>query len=189
MTHAQQHVLGMVWAQSADARIGVDGALPWHLPEDLAHFKAVTAGHPVIMGHATWLSLPPRFRPLPGRENLVLSRRAGLVLEGAHVVAGVAQALAAVAGREAWVVGGGQVYAAFMPWATRLEVTHVDVVVGRGTPAPAVDASWVETDRTPEQGWSASATGPGYRFVTLVRALPATEPTRGTPALVQDAER
>ena len=78
--------LAMIWAQSADGVIGVDGGLPWHLPEDMAHFRDLTAGSVVVMGHTTWRSLPERFRPLRGRENLVLSRHEGLDLPGAVVV-------------------------------------------------------------------------------------------------------
>lgn len=67
-------MIGLVWAQSANGVIGRDGTLPWHLPEDLKHFRALTTGATVLMGRRTWESLPPRFRPLPGRRNVVLSR-------------------------------------------------------------------------------------------------------------------
>lgn len=104
--------VALVWAQSPRGVIGRDGALPWHVPEDLAHFKALTAGHPVVMGRATWESLPPRSRPLPGRTNVVLSRTAGLELPGASVATGLDDALAlaaaAAGGDEIWVVGGEQ---------------------------------------------------------------------------------
>src|SRR5699024_1639276 len=76
--------LGMIWAQAHGGVIGAGGAMPWHLPEDLAHFKATTAGHPVIMGRATWDSLPPRFRPLPGRRNIVVTRDPRWSAEGAQ---------------------------------------------------------------------------------------------------------
>ena len=65
--------LGLVWAQARGGVIGKDGGMPWHVPEDLAHFKAVTSGHPVIMGRRTWESFPARFRPLPGRRNIVVT--------------------------------------------------------------------------------------------------------------------
>lgn len=162
--------LALVWAESADRYIGVDGGMPWRLPEDLAHFRDLTSGHPVIMGRTTWESLPPRFRPLPGRENLVLSRREGLRLEGARVVPDLEAALAAVGERDAWVVGGAEVYAAVMPRADRLEITDVDVVVGRGTRAPEVLGSWQEVARTPQEGWATSSTGLRYRFRSLRRA-------------------
>ncbi len=160
--------MGAIWAQSADGVIGVDGGLPWHLPEDQAHFRAVTAGTVVVMGRATWDSLPARFRPLPGRENVVLSRtRADL--PGARVVPDVAAALAVVDGRPAWVVGGLQVYALLLDHTDRIELTDVDVVVGRGTPAPALGEGWVEVARDPEDGWLTSRAGLRYRFRSLVR--------------------
>jgi len=181
--------VGLVWAESADGVIGVDGTLPWHLPEDLAHFRALTAGHPVVMGHTTWRSLPPRFRPLPGRENIVLSRSEGLALDGATVVPDVAAALALVAGRAAWVIGGAQVYAAFLPVADRLEVTQVDVVVGRGTPAPLTGAGWRPTAREPVQGWAVAANGLRYRFVRLERAPQDDRPVPpGEPSPVRDED-
>ncbi len=137
-------VLGMIWAESVDGVIGVDGTLPWHLPEDMVHFREVTAGAVVVMGRATWASLPPRFRPLPGRVSVVLSRTPGLELPGAIVVGGVAEALDLVAraDRPAWVVGGGQAYAAFEPFADRAEVTEVDVRLGDGTRAPTLGDDW-----------------------------------------------
>ncbi len=158
--------LALVWAQSADGVIGVDGALPWHLPEDLAHFRELTAGSVVVMGHSTWRSLPERFRPLPGRTNLVLSREPGLLLDGAVVVGGVDDALAAVDGRAAWVIGGAQVYGAFLDRADRAEVTEIDLVVGPGTRAPRLDAGWEVADVVPQAGWARSSTGLRYRFLS-----------------------
>ncbi len=78
--------LGLVWAQSTSGVIGRDGGIPWHVPEDMAHFKQLTAGCTVVMGRRTWESLPARFRPLPGRRNVVLTRQSGYRAEGAEVV-------------------------------------------------------------------------------------------------------
>lgn len=164
-------MLGAIWAQSTDGIIGVDGGLPWHLPEDLAHFRELTAGQVVVMGRATWDSLPPRFRPLPGRETVVLSRR-GFALPGATVVPDAAAALEAVAGRPAWVVGGLQVYALLLDHADRLEVTDVDVVVGHGTPAPALGPEWSVVGVDPPLGWHTAESGLAYRFRTLRRPAP-----------------
>lgn len=160
--------LGAVWAQSLDGVIGLDEGLPWHLPEDLAHFREITAGQPVVMGRTTWESLPPRFRPLPGRENIVLSRRL-TDLPGATVVPDAAAALEAVAGRAAWVIGGLQVYALLLDHADRLEITDVEVVVGRGTRAPDVGAAWQTVATEPAEGWHTAASGVRYRFRTLRR--------------------
>ena len=107
--------LALVWAQTPTGIIGRDGTLPWHVPEDMAHFRDLTRGHPVIMGRATWASLPPRFRPLPGRDNIVLTRTPGFEAAGALVVHGIDEALRLVGDRDAWVIGGGEVYAAVPP--------------------------------------------------------------------------
>ncbi len=81
---------GLIWAQTPAGVIGLEGALPWRLPEDMAHFREITDGHPVVMGRATWVSLPDRFRPLPGRANVVLSRDPAFVAPGARVVGSLA---------------------------------------------------------------------------------------------------
>ena len=161
--------VALVWAESADGWIGVDGDLPWDLPEDRAHFRRLTSGHPVVMGRATWESLPERFRPLPGRENVVLSRRPGLVLEGATVLRDVDEVLERFRSRDLWVIGGAQVYAAFLPVADRIELTEVDVRVTGDTRAPEVDATWRPAGQDPEDGWHVSGTGLRYRFRTYVR--------------------
>ena len=161
--------VALIWAASADGWIGRDGGLPWHLPEDLAHFREVTRGAPVVMGRTTWWSLPERFRPLPGRDNLVLSRDPALTLPGATVVGDPAAAVAAAGDRTLWVIGGAQVYAAFLPLADRLEVTDVDVVAAGDTPAPRPGAGWRTATSEPGAGWATSTTGLRYRFRTLVR--------------------
>jgi len=124
--------VGMVWAQARDGVIGRDGGLPWHLPEDLALFRQLTTGGTVVMGRRTWESLPERFRPLPGRTNVVLTSDRGWSADGARTAASVEQVLADHG--SFWVIGGGEVYAAFLPHADRLVVTDVDTVVaGVGT--------------------------------------------------------
>ena len=159
----------LVWAQSADRWIGKDGTMPWHVPEDLARFRALTSGGTVVMGRRTWESLPDRFRPLPGRRNVVLSRTV-TDLEGADVVASPDEALALAAGEDLWVIGGAAVYAAFLPLATRLELTELDVVVDGDTPAPRVPEGWRTAALDPHDGWAASSSGTRYRFRTLVPA-------------------
>lgn len=175
-----QALLAAIWAQSRDGRIGRDGTLPWYLPEDLARFRLLTAGQVVVMGRATWDSLPERFRPLPGRENVVLSRTT-TALAGAVVVPDVAAVLAAVAGRPAWVVGGAQVYRALLPHCTRLELTDVEVTVGDGVAAPELDGRWRLAAQEPPDGWLTSATGLRYRFRSLRRAAAAaaSDPPEG----------
>ncbi|MCU1431263.1 MAG: dihydrofolate reductase [Actinotalea sp.] len=173
--------IALVWAQSADRWIGAGGTLPWHLPEDLARFRTLTSGHPVIMGRTTWESLPARFRPLPGRDNIVLSRRP-LHLTGAAVAPDVDAALELVGGRDAWVIGGAQVYAAFLPLADRLEVTQVDTVVAGDTRAPVLDGAWQVVDRDPPSGWRTSTVGLSYRFLSFARASAAEPDGAGASA-------
>ena len=114
----------MIWAQARGGVIGVDGGLPWHLPEDMKLFRALTTGSTVVMGRRTWESLPGRFRPLPGRTNVVLTSDPEWAAQGAHRAGSVAQVLAEH--ESFWVIGGGAVYAAFLPHADRLVVTDVD---------------------------------------------------------------
>ena len=151
----------MIWAQAQDRVIGASGALPWHLPEDLKLFRTLTTGSTVVMGRRTWESLPDRFRPLPGRTNVVLTRDAGWAADGARRVSSVAEVLAAY--DDVWVIGGGAVYEAFLPHADRLVVTDVDLRVDGDTWAPALDTGWRRTSRTPAQGWSTSTSG-GLRY-------------------------
>jgi dihydrofolate reductase len=151
----------LIWAQARDRVIGSGGQLPWHLPEDLALFRRLTTGSTVVMGRRTWESLPERFRPLPGRTNVVLSSDPGWTAEGAQRSGSVADVLGAHG--SLWVIGGGAVYAAFLPHADRVVVTDVDVHVDGDTWAPALDGGWRRAARTPDHGWSVSAAG-GLRY-------------------------
>lgn len=170
--------LALVWAQTTGGVIGRDGTMPWHLPEDMARFRELTIGHPVVMGRATWQSLPPRFRPLPDRENIVLSRDERFEAPGATVVGDVAAAVAAVGERRAWVIGGGAVYAATIGMADRLEVTEIDLAVPGDTVAPDVADGWRPVAVRPESGWAVSAeAGTRYRFLSYLRA--ASPPPSG----------
>jgi dihydrofolate reductase len=158
-------MIGLVWAQSANGVIGADGRIPWRVPEDLAHFSALTTGSTVVMGRATWESLPARFRPLPGRRNLVLSRDPGYVAEGAEVVPDLAGALASAG--DVWVVGGSAVYRAAMEHADVLVVTEVDLVVEGDTRAPEVGPGW---ERVQVGDWATSTAGPRFRIGTWRRS-------------------
>ncbi|MGY1635949.1 dihydrofolate reductase [Geodermatophilus sp. SYSU D00742] len=166
--------VGLVWAQAHDGVIGAGGALPWHLPEDLALFRSLTSGSTVVMGRRTWESLPERFRPLPGRRNVVLTSDASWAAEGAHRAASVAQVLAERDG-DLWVIGGGHVYAAFLPFADRVVVTDVDTRVDGDTWAPELGAEWCRVSRDPEEGWSTSSTGLRYA-VSRYRRSSAGDP-------------
>ncbi|MCL2802501.1 MAG: dihydrofolate reductase [Micrococcales bacterium] len=165
----------MIWVQSANRVIGVDGGLPFSLPEDMARFKALTMGGAVIMGRATWESLPPRFRPLPGRRNVVLTRQPSWVASGALVAHSPAEALDLASGDHVrWVVGGGQVYHQFVDLAQWAEVTEVNADAPGDTLAPRLDPPWQVVARDPSTGWLTSQTGLNYRFTTLAKPpLPA----------------
>jgi dihydrofolate reductase len=150
-------VIGLVWAQSANGVIGRDGTLPWHLPEDLKHFRSLTTGATVLMGRRTWESLPPRLRPLPDRRNLVLSR---MPQDGVETYSDLPQALAAVSG-DVWVIGGVTVYTAALSFADRMVVTEIREFFEGDAQAPDVG-------RSPDSvgAWQESSTGLHYRFLT-----------------------
>lgn len=155
----------LIWAQSTSGIIGRAGGIPWRLPEDQARFKQLTMGHTVVMGRLTWESLPERFRPLPGRRNVVVTRQADYTAEGAEVVTSIEQALTE---SETWVIGGERIYALAMPRATRCEVTEVEIDLPRDDGdvlAPKLDETWVGT--TGE--WRTSSSGLRYRLHSYVR--------------------
>ncbi|GAA1513064.1 dihydrofolate reductase [Agromyces terreus] len=164
--------IGLIWAQAEGGVIGRDGGMPWHVPEDLAHFKQVTLGAPVVMGRKTWDSLNPRFRPLPGRRNIVVTRQPEWSADGAEVAASVDAALALAGDVErVWVIGGSELFRATLDLADRLEVTelrHPDGFASRpgDVLAPNVGPGF-EAVRGPEQ---ASAGGIRHRFVAYTRS-------------------
>lgn len=157
----------LVAAVARDGAIGRDNALLWHLPEDMARFKALTAGKSVVMGRRTWDSLPAKFRPLPGRRNLVVSRSLR-ELPGAEVFPSLDDALAACAAEaEVCVIGGSDIYALALPRADRLALTEVDVVfpdADRHFPAWPRH-QFVESSREPR----VSASGIRFDFVDYIR--------------------
>lgn len=189
--------LGMIWAEARGGAIGFEGDMPWHLPEDLAHFKATTLGAPVIMGRHTWESLPERVRPLPGRQNIVVTRNEHYEAPGAEVVTSLEEAIALSAhtvrnehashlqslatesshtctdpgvwpSRAAWIMGGGELYRLAMPFADELVVTHIDLEVpAADTFAPAIGSEW----RLADEGEPLmSSTGLMYRMNRYTRA-------------------
>ena len=174
----------MVWAQSADGVIGVDGALPWRLPEDQRMFRALTSGCTVVMGRRTWESLPPRFRPLPDRRNVVLSSTLRTAPAGAEVVRSVGEALASA--HDVWVIGGGAVYSAFLPYADEVVVTEVDARAPGDTWAPPLGAGWIPAGRVPATGWARSAGGLRFRVSLLRRATADGGPV---PGILAEHER
>ncbi|MEO7982002.1 MAG: dihydrofolate reductase [Sporichthyaceae bacterium] len=157
-------MIGLVWAQAANGVIGRDGALPWRLPEDLARFKRLTTGATVVMGRATWDSLPSQVRPLPGRRNVVLTRDLSWSAVGAVVARSLAEALGGA--DDVWVMGGAQVYREALPSADVLVVTELASPFEGDRTAPVIGPEWVRVESDPPVGFHLSASGLGYRVVT-----------------------
>jgi dihydrofolate reductase len=159
--------LHLIYARAANGVIGRDNQLPWHLPEDLAHFKRTTLGCPVIMGRKTWDSLPPKFRPLPGRLNIVVTRDPGFVADGASVAHSLEAARdLCPAGGTAWVIGGAQIYAQALPLASEVVVTEIAQDFEGDAFAPMLGGEWREVARDEQVG----ASGLSFAFVTYRRA-------------------
>jgi dihydrofolate reductase len=157
--------VGLIWAQSTSGVIGRDNGIPWRLPEDQARFKELTLGATVVMGRLTWDSLPAKVRPLPGRRNVVVTRQADFMAEGATVVGSLEQALT---DEENWVIGGAQIYGLALPVATRCEVTEVEIDLPHeddDAVAPVLDEQWIGSDGD----WLTSVSGLRYRFLSYSR--------------------
>lgn len=163
--------LTLIVARDRHGGIGRDNTLPWHLPEDLQHFKATTLGHPIIMGRRTFDSIG---RALPGRRNLVVSRNEAWAHEGCERVGSLAEALAQCRGLpEAFVIGGGQLYAEALPVADRLLITEVDLDARADTFFPAPDPGiWERTSNVP----GTSRNGLSYAIGTWTRRPEGTRP-------------
>ena len=162
--------VGLIYARARNGVIGQGGVMPWHLPEDLAHFKRVTLNHPVVMGRRTWDSIPPRFRPLPGRTNIVITRQEDWEETGAQRSSSLRDALQKAenscgTSSQVWVIGGAQIYAQAMPLADELVVTEIDADFDGDAHAPAIGPEWQEVAREA----FASRTGLRGAFVTWRR--------------------
>lgn len=165
--------IALVVAVARNGAIGKDGDMPWHLPGELAYFKRITMGKPILMGRRTWQSLPRR--PLPGRPNLVVTRDDGFSAEGAERFSTLDEALdrgAALASdlgvEELAIIGGAQIYAACLPRATRIYLTEIDAEPDADTFFPPINPdAWQETARQP--GRDPQDGAPGYSYVILDR--------------------
>lgn len=159
----------LVAAVARNGIIGRGNELVWRDPLDMQHFKTLTQGGTVVMGRKTWESLPLRFRPLPGRRNLVVSRQSGYDAPGAEVVSSFPAALATVAKAGAdslFVIGGGELYALALPYANRLELTEVDIAREGDVRFPDIrDDTWYEAEREEHR------TADGIRFAFVSRRL------------------
>jgi len=155
----------LVYARAANGVIGRDGTLPWHLPADLKHFKALTMAKPMIMGRKTFDSFPA---PLPGRRHIVLTRDTGWSAPGAEVAHTPQDALALAGPSEIAVIGGAEVFALFEPVATRIELPEIPADFAGDTVMPPLGPAWREVGR---EEHPAHEGRPGYAFVTLARHL------------------
>ncbi len=162
-------VISLVAAVARNGVIGRGNQMPWRLPEDLRFLRQLTMGAPVLMGRSTWESLPARFRPLPGRRNIVLSRQAAYRAEGAEVAADLDQALGLVTQAERiFVIGGAQIYAEALSRADELVLTEIDRDFDGDTHFPAWPRQdFVEVSRLPQQ--AAPPNDFGFAFVTYRR--------------------
>jgi dihydrofolate reductase len=161
--------LGIIYARSRNGVIGKGNAMPWHLPEDLAHFKRTTLGAPVIMGRKTWDSLPPKFRPLPGRRNIVISRDPQWQAEGAQRAPSLEAAIALCGDvPQAWVTGGAEIYRLALSRAHIAVVTEIENEYEGDAFAPELGAQWRELSRERH----VAASGLAYSFITYENTDP-----------------
>lgn len=159
--------LVLIAALARNGVIGINNTLPWHLPEDMKHFRDTTRGKPVIMGRKTWESLPDAFRPLPGRHNIVVSRNPAYLAEGATVVSSLTAALdAAVNADDVFVIGGAELYRQALPLAQRMVLTRIEQdFEGDAHFPPFTDADWQMT----QQDAHVSNNGLPFSFIEFVR--------------------
>lgn len=159
--------LTLVVAIDAQRGIGIDNQLPWHLPEDLAHFKRVTLGKPIVMGRKTFDSIG---RPLPKRRNIVITRNPDWSHEGVEVAASLQAAIGLLNGEPASIIGGAQIFNEAVQLADRMIVTEIDHVFRCDTFFPPIDpAVWRETARETHHS---EANGYGFAYVTYARTAP-----------------
>lgn len=155
--------LHLIYARARNGVIGKDNQMPWHLPEDLAHFKRITLGQPVIMGRKTWDSLPARFRPLPGRLNIVITRQTDWHAEGALRANSIENAMLLCGDvSDAWVMGGAEIYRQAEPLASTAVVTEIAQDFEGDALAPTLGSDWSEVQREAHT----AANGMAFAFVT-----------------------
>lgn len=158
--------LTVIAAVARNGVIGRDNRLLWRLPEDLRRFKALTRGHAVIMGRRTWESLPDKFRPLPGRHNIVVTRDRTFSAPGATAVFSLEAAIAAAGDTPAFVIGGADIYRQALPHAAHLELTELAADFAGDAYFPEFDRrQWRETARATHR----AAAGFDYAFVSYAR--------------------
>jgi len=163
--------LSIVAAIGKGRELGLAGELLWHLPEDMRRFKEITTGHPVVMGRKTWESLPEKFRPLPNRTNIVVTRQVDYNAPGAIVTKSLEAARAAAAqapgANEIFIIGGGELYREALPLTNRLYLTLVDATTEADTFFPPYEKEFTKIISKEPREWN----GLNYRWVTLERTL------------------
>ncbi len=166
ITRAITKTITLVAAMGRNRAIGLDGKMPWHIPAELQHFKKLTMGKAILMGRKTWQSIG---RPLPGRQNIVISRNPGFVASGADLADSLQGAIEMSRSDEIMVIGGGQLYALALPLATRMVLTLIDIEPQADTWFPEWDSN--EWRQTGERQFAKDADNPlAYQIVELVRA-------------------
>jgi len=164
--------ISLVAAVARGGVIGRDNAIPWRLPEDMERFRALTMGHPVVMGRRTWASLPERFRPLPGRRNVVVTRSPDWYADGAERAGSLDEALRLLEGvPQVFVIGGAELYVAALPLADALLLTEVKLDVEGDTVFPPFDRTVFEEVSRERH---VSVTGTPFSFVTYLRRRPSS---------------
>ena len=160
-------IISLVVAVAQNRAIGKDNHMLCHLPEDMRHFREVTLGRPVIMGRKTWESLPEAFCPLPGRNNIVVSRNAAYQAEGATVASSLEEAIAQAGNVEQInIIGGADIFRLALPMADVLDMTEIDASFDADTFFPEfLPEDWPETSRKTQQ----SESGPTFSFVEYRR--------------------
>lgn len=163
--------ISLIAAVARNGAIGKNNGLLWQEPQDQRHFRATTLGHPVVMGRKTWDSLPARFRPLPGRQNVVLTHSPVLQFEGAQRAARLQDALQLLASAaQVFVIGGAQLYAQALPHADEMVLTEVDADLDGDVFFPAwAPEDWTAIRREAHH----AADGTPFAFVTYRRTAPS----------------
>ena len=161
--------ISLIAAIGKNRELGFGGKLLWSIPDDMRRFKQLTGGHPVIMGRKTWESLPERFRPLPGRTNIVVTRQSGYAADGAVLASSLADAVAtaetAEGSDEIFVIGGGELYREALPFAHRLYLTLIHAAAPADAFFPEYEREFPRTISEEQREWN----GLTYSWKTVER--------------------
>ena len=162
--------VSLVAAVARGGVIGRDGGIPWRIPEDMTRFRELTTGHAVVMGRRTWESLPDQFRPLPGRDNVVVTRNPDWSAQGADRAGSIEDALELLGSApRVFVIGGGEIYAAALPFADELLLTEIEAELDGDTTFPHWERDEFEEVERRER---VTEGGTPFAFVRYVRRTP-----------------